>query len=113
MKRVLGKYLVILLTLYAAATLSPKVQIASLSSALLFALILLLVNLVIKPIVTFLSLPITLLTLGLFLLVINTWMVGITDYLVKGVYIDGFLMELAIAIVISILNALLTSDSKD
>jgi len=68
------------------------------------AAILGLVNALVKPIVIVLTLPITLLTLGLFLVVLNAAMLGITDWLTDSFSVDGFWTAVFASIVISIVS---------
>ncbi|EGL82939.1 membrane protein of unknown function [Caldalkalibacillus thermarum TA2.A1] len=75
--------------------------------ALLAALILSIINAVIRPVLVFLTLPITILSLGLFLLVINALTLLLTAYLVDGFTISGFWAAFFIGILISILNYLI------
>jgi putative membrane protein len=75
--------------------------------ALLAALILSLVNAIVKPILVFFTLPITIVTLGLFLLVINAVTLMITAWLIEGFTIGGFWTAFWAGIVISILNTLI------
>ncbi|MDQ0340862.1 putative membrane protein [Caldalkalibacillus uzonensis] len=75
--------------------------------ALLAALILSLVNTVVRPILVFLTLPITILTMGLFLLVINALTLLLTSFLVDGFDISGFWAAFFMGILISILNYLI------
>ncbi|WP_324653430.1 phage holin family protein [Georgenia sp. H159] len=77
-----------------------------------------LVNLVVKPIVHLFALPLTILTLGLFSLVINALMLMLTSWLTSftewGLYVDGFWWALLAAVIISViswvLNAILSPD---
>jgi len=71
------------------AYLLPSVQVASFSTALLVALVLGLINLLLRPILVLLTLPVTLLTFGLFLLVINGAMFLLVDKLVDGFHVGG------------------------
>lgn len=84
-------------------TLLP--EMAPLTAAIL-ALVLALVNAVIKPVVSLLSLPITILTLGLFSLVINTLMLWLAE-LIVGLPNPGFLPTLVAALVIAIASSVL------
>lgn len=81
--------------------------------AFITAIILALVNLIIRPIVKVLTLPINILTLGLFSLIINAAMLWIVDHFVKGFSVFGFwgyfLGALAISIINSVLYKLLTN----
>jgi putative membrane protein len=84
---------------------------------LLVALIMGAVGLVVKPIVTLLSLPFVILTLGLFLLVINAWMLmivgGIADKADIGFQVDGFWTALLGAIIITLTESFLNAVLED
>lgn len=68
----------------------PGIAIASFYSALIVALVLGLLNALIRPILIFLTLPITILSLGLFTLVINALLFWFASTVVKGFEVDGF-----------------------
>lgn len=89
--------------------LSPHVEITSFSSAIIFAIVLGLLNLFIKPILSILSFPVTIITLGLFSLVINTLIVLLADYFTSGINIDGFWWALVFSILLSIITSVLES----
>lgn len=78
-------------------------------AAVIAAVVLALVNAVIKPIVGLLSLPVTILTLGLFGLVINALMLYLVAFFVDGVHTTGFVQTVLAAIVISIVTSVGTS----
>lgn len=80
------------------------VAISSVWAALIAALILGIVNALIKPILHIISLPITILTLGLFALVINTLMVLLVDWLTPGFSLSGFWIAFIFSIVLSIVS---------
>lgn len=71
---------------------------------LLAALVFGLVNAVVRPVLVLLSLPLTILTLGLFLLVVNAAMLGLTALLLPGFRVDGFGAALLGAIVVSVVS---------
>ncbi len=83
------------------------VHLDNFTTAIFFAIVLSIVNLIIKPILKILGLPITILTLGLFSLVINALMVLIADYFIEGMEIDGFWWALIFSIALSVLTSLL------
>lgn len=85
----------------------PGVMIDSFFAALVTAVILGLVNAFLKPILIFLTLPINILTLGLFVLVINAGLILLTAAIVPGFQVDGFLWALLFGIVLSITSAFL------
>ena len=82
-------------------------------AALWAALVLALVNAVVRPVVGFLSLPITILTFGLFALVLNALMIMLVAWVVPGVETNGFFPTLIAALIISISTAVLSSAFKD
>lgn len=89
-----------------SAYLLPGVDVDSYGTALLVALILAVVNVIVKPILIILTIPITILTLGLFLLVINAALILFVENLVSGFTVDGFWWALLFSLILSIFNSL-------
>lgn len=116
MLQLLVVWLINTVALLAVAYLMPSVQVSSFGSALVAALILGLVNAVIRPILILLTLPATLLTLGLFIFVINGllfWFVGsILQGFVVASFWSGVLGAILYSIVAWLLSALLLSDKR-
>ncbi|MFY9315347.1 MAG: phage holin family protein [Burkholderiales bacterium] len=90
--------------LMAVAYLLPGISVASFVTALVAALVLGLVNAVIRPILIFLTLPATLLTLGLFIFVINGLLFWFVGTFITGFVVSGFWWGVAGAIVYSIVS---------
>ena len=116
MVKLLLVWLVNAVALVAVAYLLPGISVAGFGTALIAALVLGLVNAVIKPILILLTLPVTLLTLGLFIFVINGllfWFVGsfIDGFVVSGFW-WGMLGAIAFSIVSWALSALLLPARK-
>lgn len=82
----------------------PGFTILSFSSAILGAAILGLVNAIVKPILVIFTLPLTILTLGLFLLVVNAISLGLVSYLTPGLLISGFFPALFGSIVLTLVS---------
>ena len=80
------------------------IRVDSVTSALVAAFLLGIVNVVVRPILVFLTLPLTILTLGLFLLVINGLMLWLVSALVKGFQVNGFWGAVLGSILISIVS---------
>ena len=99
----------VLLTAY----LLPGVHVEHYGYALLVAAVLSVANVIVKPILVVLTIPITILTLGLFLLVINAVIILLVDYLVPGFSVDGFWWALAFSLILSIFNSLFSDLLKD
>lgn len=81
----------------------PGITISNFTTALIAAVVIALINVFIKPALVFLTLPINILTLGLFILVINALLFMFMAYLVPGVEINGFLSAFLGALLLSIL----------
>ena len=94
---------IVIITVY----LLPGVHIKDFLTAIIVALILALLNGFLKPILVFLTIPFTILSLGLFLLVINAIIILIASSLVSGFYVDGFWWALLFSLVMSLLSSLL------
>lgn len=86
----------------------PGITVASFGSALIAALVLGLLNSLVKPVLVLLTLPITIVTLGLFLLVLNALLFWFVGSILKGFQVDGFGWALLGAIVYSIVAGLLS-----
>ena len=90
-----------------AKLLYPHVNVDGFMSALIFAIVLAILNLVVKPILSILSLPVTILTLGLFTLVINTLIVLLADWFTDGITIEGFWWAFVLSILLSLITSVL------
>ncbi|WP_162426526.1 phage holin family protein [Pontibacter pudoricolor] len=90
-----------------ASYILPGVHIDSFLTALILAVVLALLNAIVRPILVILTIPVTILTLGLFLLVINALIILLADYLIAGFTVDGFLWALIFSLVLSVINAIL------
>lgn len=89
------------------AHLMTGVHVASFTTALVVAVVLGLLNIFIKPILVLLTLPITFITLGLFLLVINVLIIILCDAIVGGFSVDTFFTALLFSVVLSISQSLM------
>ena len=85
------------------------VHVANFTTALIVAVVLGLLNIFIKPILVILTLPVTLLTLGLFLLVINAIMILLCTKIVGGFEVDTFWTALLFSIILSVLQSIVLS----
>jgi putative membrane protein len=104
MGSLLLRWLLSALALLAVAYLYPGVKVDSFFAAAMAALVLGLANALIRPILVILTLPVTILTLGLFLFVINALLFWLVAEIVKGFSVQGFLA----ALIGSILYSLIT-----
>lgn len=94
---------------YGLTHILKGVHLTDFTSAVIFALVLALLNAVIKPILVLLTVPITIITLGLFLLVINALMILLADKLMTGLRVDGFMWALIFSLVLSCVSGVLNS----
>lgn len=92
-----------------ASYILPGIHIRDFISALIAAAVLALLNTFIKPLLIILTIPITILTLGLFLLVINALIVMMGAHLVPGFTVDSFWWALGFSLVVSLIVSLLES----
>ena len=89
------------------AYILPGITVASFGSALIAALVLGLLNAVVKPLLILLTLPLTLVTLGLFLLVLNALVFWFAGSILKGFQVEGFWWAVIGALVYSIVSTAL------
>ena len=101
--------LAVLLTAY----LLPGVDVTDYWTALIVALVLSIANVIVKPILIIFTIPITIVTLGLFLLAINAIIILMTDYLVDGFTVDGFWWALLFSLILSLFNSLFSDLTKE
>jgi putative membrane protein len=90
MLRLLFSWLINATAVYATAHLLPGITIRGFGSALLVALVLGLINTLIKPVLVFFSIPFIVLTLGLFMLVINALMLQLAAVFIEGFAVQSF-----------------------
>ena len=106
--RVLTSTLAILLVTH----FLPGVSVDNVITAIVLAVVLSILNMFIKPLLILLTLPITVFTLGFFLLVINAAIILMASSLVKGFYVKGFWYALLFSIVLSIVTSIFESLQK-
>ena len=94
------------LAVFICATVLPGAHVDGFLIAIVVAGVLAILNVLVKPVLVILTIPITFLTLGLFLLVINTILILLVDWLVPGFEVDGFWWALVFSILLSLINAI-------
>lgn len=92
---------------FIAAYILDGVKVKSFFTAILIAIVLALINTFIRPVILFFTLPITIITLGLFILVINALILMAVDYFLDGFKIRNFWWAVLLSIVLSLINGLL------
>lgn len=113
MKNLLIKLLITTVLIVVLAHFLPGIHVDTIKAALIVAVVLGLLNTFLKPILVFFTLPITLFTLGLFLLVINAGMVLLTDYFIDEFHVDTFINALVFSVVLSLSQWFLNLFVKD
>ena len=112
MKPILKLLLTALAVLILAYVL-PGVEVTDYWAALWVALALALLRMIVKPIMVILTLPVTVVTFGLFLLVINALIILMADYFVSGFQVDVFWWALLFSLLLSFLESVLFSILKE
>ncbi len=107
--KILANTLAVLL----GAWLLPGIEVENNSTAFLVAIVLALLNTFLRPILIFLTIPATIVTLGLFLLVINAAIIMLTDYFVDGFLVMSFWWALLFSFILALMNALVSKPQRD
>ena len=89
------------------------ITVASFTSSILVAIVLALLNTFIKPLLIFFTFPVTILTLGLFLLVINAIIIILCSEIVGGFHVDSFWTALLFSIILSLSQSLMNGLTKE
>ena len=102
--RLLLTWLINAAALFALPFLMSSVTVTNAGAALIAALVLCLVNTLIRPILVLLTLPVTVLSLGLFILVINALLFWAVTHLVDGIAVSGFMSAFIASILYSVIS---------
>lgn len=105
MGKILIKFILTAVLTYGLAQVVPNVRLDGVGSAAILVIVMGLLNATVKPILKLLGFPITVLTLGLFLLVINVIIVKLADYLMSSFSVAGFLSALIFSIALSLVTS--------
>ncbi|MBZ5858991.1 phage holin family protein [Flavihumibacter profundi] len=108
----LVRLLISALVAFGLSYVLPGIHIDTFITALVLALVLAVLNTLLKPIMVILTLPITIITMGLFLLVINAAIILLASKLVDGFKVDGFWWALLFSILLSVTTSILQSSDK-
>jgi len=108
MKKIL-KVLLTALAVVVLAKILPGVGVDGYMSAIIVAVVIALLRFIVKPILIILTLPITVVTLGLFLLIINAIIIMMADYFISGFSVDSIWWALLFSLLLSILQSIFYS----
>jgi len=101
------------LVAFALSKVLDGIQIDSFLTAIVFALVLAVLNVLVKPLLIILTLPLTILTLGLFLFVVNTLVVLLAGKLIDGVSIASFWWGLLFALLLSLITSFINTQVEN
>ena len=107
--KILIKLLINSFALLLTAWIVPGIHVASFWTLIIAAIVLAIINIIIRPIMLFITLPINILTLGLFTLVVNALMLWLASAIVPGFVVSGFLSAALGAIILAIISTMLHS----
>jgi len=105
MIKFLLKFILTAVLTYGLAQILPNVHLSGVASAAVLVIVLGILNATVKPILKLLGFPITVLTLGLFLIVINVIIVKLADYLLDGFAVSGFISALIFSLALSLVTS--------
>lgn len=111
--RFLLRLVVTSLSVLVASFLIPGVAVKNGFTAILVAVVLSLLNAVVKPILVLLTIPITVFTFGIFLLFINAFIILLADRIVPGFHVESFWTAFLFSIVLSLVTAILERLAQD
>ncbi|HUF18368.1 MAG TPA: phage holin family protein [Thermoanaerobaculia bacterium] len=109
----IARWILNTLALLLISWIVPGIHATSIVALAIAAAVLGLLNAVVKPILFWLTLPLTILTLGLFLIVLNAIMLGLTAFLVPGFSVDGFWPAAIGGIILGILSLFINRVGRD
>lgn len=101
---ILVRWICFALAIIFTAWLIPGITVANFWTAMLACIVIALINTFVKPLLEFISLPINILTIGLFTLVINALLLMLAGWITPGLTVDGFLSAILGSIVLSLLS---------
>ena len=109
MYSIIIKLIILAISVYVAAYIIPGVIIDSFTSLIVVSIVLAAINTFVKPILVILTFPLTVITLGIFLLLLNGALILLVGTIVPGFVVTSFLSAVLFSIVVSIVSSLLTN----
>ncbi len=107
--QILIKWLIATSAIIISAYIIPGITVASFWTALWLAFFLSIINIILKPILIILTLPVNILTLGLFTLVINASLILLASSVIKGFEVSGFWVAMLFSIVLSVVSYIMNT----
>lgn len=106
---ILIRLLILAIAIFVASYIIPGVSVDSFTTLLVVSIVLGIINAFVKPILIILTFPLTILTLGIFLLLLNGILILIVGSIVPGFQVDSLLSAILFSIVVSIVSSLLSN----
>lgn len=106
---ILINWIVSAMVVFSIAYILPGAAVVDFTAALVVALVLGVINALLKPVLLILTLPINILTLGLFTFVLNALLIILVSNIVPGFTVDGFLAAFIFGIVLSVVNTVVNN----
>lgn len=113
MGRLIGRLLINIFALYVVAYLVPGFTFTEPTAIVVASVVIGVINTFIRPILQLIALPITLVTFGIFALVINVFLLMLASWVVPGFDIDGFLTAFIASVLLSLVSWFLNKLTKD
>jgi len=106
------KLLINTVSIFVVSYVLPGIQVDSFLTALVVAVVLAVLNVTLKPLLILLTIPLTIVTFGLFLLVVNVLVLYAAEALIDGFHIAGFWWALLFSVLVSLLNGMLFKPAR-
>jgi putative membrane protein len=100
------------ISIFVVSQVLAGIEIDSLTTALILAVVMAVLNVTLKPLLIVLTIPLTVITFGLFLLVVNVLVLYAADALIDGFHIAGFWWALAFSLLVSLVNSILFKPAR-
>lgn len=113
MNRFIINTIIVTVAVAIGSYLLPGITVSAPLDALLVAVVLAILNSIVRPVLIILTIPATILTLGLFLFVINAMIILLADWVVDGFHVNGFWWALLFSLLLSILKSILGYGEKE
>ena len=104
---ILVNLLIYTISIFAVSYILPGIEVDSFMTALIVAVVMAVLNVTLKPLLILITIPLTVITFGLFLLVVNVLVLYVADALIDGFHIAGFWWALAFSLLVSLVNSIL------
>ena len=101
------------ISIFAVSYILTGIEVDSFQTALIVAVVMAVLNVTLKPLLILITIPITVITFGLFLLVVNVLVLYAAEALINGFHIAGFLWALAFSLLVSFVNSILFGPEKN